>query len=71
LRNDNLYTYYIDTRGTSGHHSFEFSLRKLSSIDMESYCSNKSIVNQQINFASSYELHIYTSGCYYLNENDN
>jgi hypothetical protein len=76
LTSENLYTYYIDNQRTSGHHSVIFSLRELSSMDMESYCSNISIVNQplineEINFTSNYELRIYTSGCYYLDGNDN
>ncbi|CAF4409745.1 unnamed protein product, partial [Adineta steineri] len=44
---------------------------------MNNYCLNNSSINtslpitdESINFTSNYELRIYTSGCYYLDENN-
>ena len=42
----------------------------------DNVCSNSSInnppiTNQRFNFTSNYELRIYTSGCYYLDSNNN
>ncbi|CAF3897839.1 unnamed protein product [Rotaria sordida] len=71
----NLYTYFIDNQRTTGHQSLIFGLRELNSTEIVDFCSNHTIVNPPIsdkpfNFSSDYQLRIYTSGCYYLDENN-
>jgi hypothetical protein len=72
VTNDTLYTYFIDNEQTLNHQSIVFGLREL---NISEYCSNTSldnppIINERFNFTSNYELRIYTSGCYYLDENN-
>jgi hypothetical protein len=72
LTNDTIYTYFVDNQRTSGHQSIIFGLRELNSIEINN-CSMTTppITNQRFNFTSNYELRIYTSGCYYLDKNNN
>ncbi|CAF3980133.1 unnamed protein product [Rotaria sp. Silwood2] len=76
LTNENIYKYFINNQQTSGHQSLIFGLRELSSIEMIEFCLNSSYINlpitdERYNFTSNYELRIYTSGCYYLDSNNN
>jgi hypothetical protein len=76
LTNDSIHTYFIDNQKTSGHQSIIFGLRELNSTEVMDVCMNSSltsppITNKQYNFTSNYELRIYTSGCYYLDTNNN
>jgi hypothetical protein len=77
LTNESTYTYFIDNQQTSGHQSIVFGLRELNSTETTDLCSitsintNPPITNQRSNFTSDYELRIYTSGCYYLDTNNN
>ena len=77
LTNDSLYTNFIDNQRTAGYHSVIFGVRELNSTEIEYWCANHSIGNsppmsdQPFNFTSNYELRTYTSGCYYLNSNNN
>jgi hypothetical protein len=69
--NESIYTYFLDNQQTSNHQSLIFGLRELNSTE----CSNSSfdtppITNQRFNFTSNYQLRIYTSGCYYLDSNN-
>ncbi len=72
LTNDSLYIYFINNQRTEGHGSVVFGLRELNTTEMINYCSNFSntppIIDERFNFTSDYELLIYTSGCYYLDE---
>ena len=61
LTDDDLYTYFIDNEKAANHQSVIFGLREL----------NSSVIDQPSNFTSNYELRIYTSGCYYLDSNNN
>ena len=75
LTNDSIYTYYVDNRKTFGHQSVVFGLRELNSTEMIDICSNKlitdpPITDQRFNFTSNYRLRLYTSGCYYLDKNN-
>ncbi|CAF0823152.1 unnamed protein product [Adineta steineri] len=75
LTNESIYTYFIDNQKTFGHQSIIFGLRELNSTEVEDFCGNSSIINppitdEKFNFTSNYELRIYTSGCYYLDENN-
>jgi hypothetical protein len=74
--NDTTYTYFIDNQQTVGHQSVIFGLRELNSTEMNNVCMNSSlnsppITNKRFNFTSNYELRIYTSGCYYLDADNN
>ncbi|CAF4055669.1 unnamed protein product, partial [Adineta steineri] len=78
LTNDDVYRYFIDNQQTPGHQSLIFGIRELNSTEMNNYCLNNSSINTSLpitdepfNFTSNYELRIYTSGCYYLDENNN
>ncbi|CAF1131898.1 unnamed protein product [Adineta steineri] len=78
LTNDDIYRYFIDNQQTPGHQSLIFGIRELNSIEMNNYCLNNSSINTSLpitdepyDFTSNYELLIYTSGCYYLDENNN
>ncbi len=73
--NESIYTYFINNQQTSNHQSVIFGLRELNSTEMIDFCLNSSILNPPItnsrfNFTSNYELRIYTSGCYYLDESN-
>jgi hypothetical protein len=77
LTSESIYTYFIDNQQTSSHQSIIFGLRELNSTETVDVCSitsinsNPPITNQRLNFTSNYELRIYTSGCYYLDTNNN
>jgi hypothetical protein len=73
---DTIYTYFIDNQKTIGHQSVIFGLRELNSSEINNFCFNSTIINppitnQRFNFTSNYELRTYTSGCYYLDTNNN
>ncbi|CAF1525116.1 unnamed protein product, partial [Adineta ricciae] len=72
--NSSVYTYYVDNQQTAGHQSVIFGLRQLDATEIIQHCSNISltappITDHPINFTSDYRLRIYTSCCYYLDEN--
>ncbi|CAF1188688.1 unnamed protein product, partial [Adineta ricciae] len=74
LTSDNMYTYFINNQLTNNHESLIFGLRELNSTEMLQYCStpstNPPITNEPFHFTSNYELRLYTSGCYYLDSNN-
>ena len=75
MTNESIYTYFINNQQTIGHQSIVFGLRELNSTELKDFCSNSSIqnppiTNQRYHFTSNYELRIYTSGCYYLDSNN-
>jgi hypothetical protein len=75
LTNDNIFQYFLNNQQTSGHQSLVFGLRELKSTEELDFCSSSSlknppITNERFNFTSNYELRIYTSGCYYLDQNN-
>jgi len=70
-----MYTYFLDNQQTFTHQSLIFGLRELNSTEIIEFCSNSSfnnppITDQRFNFTSDYQLRIYTSGCYYLDSNN-
>ncbi|CAF4158129.1 unnamed protein product, partial [Adineta steineri] len=77
LTNDDIYRYFIDNQQTPTHQSLIFGIRELNLTEINHYCLNSSSLNslpitdEPFNFTSNYELRIYTSGCYYLDENNN
>jgi hypothetical protein len=76
LSSGGIYTYFIGNQRTEGHKSIIFGLRELSSSEMINYCLNNfslndlPIINEQSYFTSNYELRVYKSGCYYLDQNN-
>jgi hypothetical protein len=53
-----------------------YGLRELTSIEFEDICLNNfkdkfSIENSNSHFTSNYQIRIYTSGCYYLDQFNN
>ncbi|CAF4251361.1 unnamed protein product, partial [Adineta steineri] len=75
LTNESIYHYFLDNQQTFGHQSLIFGLRELNSTEMSDVCSNSSITylpitNERFNFTSNYQLRIYTSGCYYIDNNN-
>ena len=77
LTNENIYKYFLNNQQTLNHQSLIFGLREFNSEEYFQYCSNNSsemilpITDQSFNFTSNYELRVYTSGCYYLDSNNN
>ncbi|CAF1645338.1 unnamed protein product, partial [Adineta ricciae] len=74
LTNDYLYQYFLDNQQTLNHQSLIYGIRELNSTEFNIYCLNNSssipIIEEKVNFTSNYEIRIYTSGCYYLDENN-
>ncbi|CAF1500386.1 unnamed protein product, partial [Adineta steineri] len=76
LTDENIYKYFIDNQQTSDHQLLIYGLRELNSTEMIEFCSNNSsnntypIADEKFNFTSDYELRIYTSGCYYLDDDN-
>ena len=73
LNSDQVYTYFFDYDHTYLRKTIYFAFRQLNSSEATSYCSNQSvsnppIVDQAVNFTANYELRLYTSGCYYLDD---
>ncbi|UJR16214.1 hypothetical protein I4U23_003124 [Adineta vaga] len=77
LTNDSTYTFFIDNHKTTDHRSIIFGLRQLNATEQTNACSNSSslqqppITDQPFNFTANYQLRIFTSGCYYLDANNN
>ena len=75
MSNETIYRYFIDNQKTPSHQTVVFGLRELNSTEMINYCSlssmaNPPITDQRFNFTANYQLRIYTSGCYYLDQNN-
>ena len=75
LTNDDLWSYFIDNQQTSEHQWIIFGIRELNNFELETYCSNiiinPPITNQSFHFSANYEIRMFTSGCYYLDSNNN
>ena len=76
LSNESLFTTYIDNHRTANHRSVIFGLRQLNSTEMIHSCSNSSAIiadppltNERFQFTANYELRLFTSGCFSLDEN--
>ena len=72
-----MYTYFLDNLKTKDHQSFVFGLRELNVTETMQHCFTRPsandlfpISNQPFYFTVDYELRLYTSGCYYLDSND-
>lgn len=76
LSDENIHKYFIDNQQTSDHRSILFGIRELDSAEIQSFNTrsslpSSSITRRKLNFTDDYELRLYTSGCYYLDENNN
>jgi hypothetical protein len=78
IDNSSIYTYFLDNQQTLNHRSFIFGLRELHINETIEYCSNSLIdidgppVNDdELHFTDDYRLRLYTSGCYYIDDNGN
>ncbi|CAF1353863.1 unnamed protein product [Adineta ricciae] len=67
IRNSPL---FLDNQQTIGHQTFIFGLRELTSSESNEFCLNETlpIPIDPVHFTSDYQTRIYTSGCYYLNK---
>ena len=75
LSEDDLYIHFLDNHQTSDHQSLIYGLRELNATELSTVCSNASfngppITNQPGNFTSNYRTRVFTSGCYYLDQNN-
>lgn len=76
LTRDQIYRIHFDNRQTQDHHSLIFGLRELNQTEFDNHCSNLSInasqpqFNQPFHFLFNYALRVYSSGCYYLDQNN-
>jgi len=69
ILNSSNFNYFLDNQQTRTHHSFVFGLRELN--PSETVTETKPpVTNQKFNFTSNYQLRIFASGCYYLDENN-
>ena len=76
ISDENIYKYFIDNQQAAGHRSILFGIRELDSTEILSFRAksslpSSSIIHRKLNFTNDYELRLYTSGCYYLDENNN
>jgi len=69
ILNSSNFNYFLDNQQTRNHHSFVFGLRELNPSEIFT-ATKPPIANQKFNFTSNYQLRIFTSGCYYLDENN-
>ena len=69
LSKNGVYTHFIDNQQTVGHQSVIFGLREVDAINC-STSNRPSIKDERSNFSANYELRVYTSGCYYLDRNN-
>ncbi|CAF1615089.1 unnamed protein product [Adineta ricciae] len=71
MTNESVYGYFIDNEQTVGHASMVIGLRE---VEDDVYCSNASLRNELpitddvYSFRSDYEMRVYSSGCYYMDE---
>ena len=64
LTSEGLYTYYLDNEQTLNHRFIVFGLRELNSTEF----TTPLMLTDRFDFTSNYQLRIYTSGCYYLDK---
>ena len=69
--NESFFTFFLDNHQTLNHRSIIFGLRELTSQEMNNRSSNDSlpITDQPFHFTAPYGLRLFTSGCFYLDDN--
>jgi hypothetical protein len=68
LTNESAYTYFIDNRQTAGHRSIVFRFKELNDTVFGEPCQHAANFDEPENLSSKYDLRVYASGCYYLDE---
>lgn len=63
LTNESLFTFFFDNEQTSGRHSLIFVVRELNDSSF-----NATLTNERVMFSANYELRLYTSACFYFDE---
>lgn len=76
LTQEKTHRYFIDNNKTVGHRSVLIGVRELHPNEISHFqtrSTSKSLptLNGNVNFTSDYGLRVYTSGCYYLDQNNN
>lgn len=76
MSKEGIYTYFIDNQKTFGHRFLVFGIQEYLSTEAMKLCVNSSLSNppiqkEKMNFTWNYEYRLYSSGCYYLDENNN
>ena len=78
LTKNDVYRHFLDNQLVSQHQSVVYGLRELNATETQQFCSNTSTAasfhkrfDTPWNFSSNYELRAYTSGCYYLDSDNN
>jgi hypothetical protein len=67
-----MYTYVLNNDQTNNHRSIVFGIRQLTTKDFVEHCFNGSmrtilpVTDEPVRFTSNYQLRVYTTGCYYL-----
>lgn len=75
LTNDTRFEYFLDNQRTSGHQALVFGLRELNATETSYGCGSIAIgsppvTDERVAFTSSIQLRMFTSGCYYLDANN-
>lgn len=74
LNNEGNYVYFLDNNQTANHHSIIFGIRQLNTEEMKKFCGNdvfvRPILTEPFHFTSDYQLRLYQSACFYLDENN-
>lgn len=79
LTTSSIHHFFLNNEQISKSQTIIFGLREMNSNEFEDYCSNNSIQSnissliftKPFNFSSNYKIRTYTSGCYYLDSNQN
>ena len=73
---DGHHRYFLDNQQTVNHQAWIFGLRELNDTEDEQHCFNRSmsvmslpISDDAFHFTSNYQLRVYTSGCYFIDDN--
>jgi hypothetical protein len=78
LTKNDVHRHFLDNQLVSQHQTVVYGLRELNATETQQFCSNTSMMtalpkrfDTPWNFSSNYELRAYTSGCYYLDSDNN
>lgn len=77
LNEEGNYVHFLDNTQVSHHESIIYGIRELNEIEMDYFCTNKTIdqrgnvpkFHHPLYFTTDYQLRIYQSGCFYLDSN--
>lgn len=66
------YVHFLNNEETANHRSIIYGIRQLNEIERKKFCANKTleraVFTEPFHFTSNYELRIYQSACFYLDE---